>query len=154
VTCQIEFDKFVVFVVVDPQFNAFDTQPAFILIESFRHSVLYVSLYNLTSNLLLPSNALRDKQCKQLKLEDRFEILSLVGTLGADSSCHLHMSLGDSRGQVVGGHLMGDAVVFTTAEILLIEVPSLEWTREFDQTTGFDELRVCDRQTAAQATAQ
>src|SRR5690349_6855991 len=43
-----------------------------------------------------------------------FEIVSLAGTF-SDSSCHLHIAISDEKGQTLGGHLMDDNLVYTTA---------------------------------------
>ncbi|GBG24977.1 AT-hook motif nuclear-localized protein 14 [Hondaea fermentalgiana] len=88
------------------------------------------------------ANADRDHQNETLRLEGRYEILSLIGTVAQDGKCHLHISLGDAKGNVIGGHLMGDIPVFTTAEVVLGECEDLRWNREFDECTGFDELTV------------
>eukprot|EP01101_Sappina_pedata_P002387 TRINITY_DN12633_c0_g1_i1.p1 TRINITY_DN12633_c0_g1~~TRINITY_DN12633_c0_g1_i1.p1 ORF type:complete len:139 (+),score=37.48 TRINITY_DN12633_c0_g1_i1:2-418(+) len=70
------------------------------------------------------------------------EILSLVGTISSQGQCHLHISLGDSEGCVIGGHLVGDAIVQTTAEIVIGSSAELTFTREFDPNTGFTEICV------------
>lgn len=64
------------------------------------------------------------------------EIVSLSGTLTLDG-LHLHMSLSDELGQVVGGHLV-NATVHTTCELVLVHLPTLH--RKFDERTGFKEL--------------
>lgn len=48
----------------------------------------------------------------------RFEIVSLVGTFSRDGACHLHLSISDAEGNTFGGHLIS-GVVFTTAEIVM-----------------------------------
>ena len=55
-----------------------------------------------------------------VSLEERFEIVSLAGTVSRHG-CHLHMSLSDYQGNVVGGHVLDGCVVFTTAEMVLGE---------------------------------
>ena len=40
-----------------------------------------------------------------VSLEERFEIVSLAGTVSRHG-CHLHMSLSDYQGNVVGGHVL------------------------------------------------
>lgn len=75
------------------------------------------------------------------KLEEKFEILSLQGTLSQDS-CHLHISISDSEGSVIGGHLLDGCIIYTTAEIVIGEVDDLTFSREYDPQTGFDELKV------------
>lgn len=62
-----------------------------------------------------------------------------MGTLSADGS-HLHLTLSDSKGQVVGGHLMGDCIVQTTAEIVIGYLDDVQFKREFDSSTGYNEL--------------
>ena len=47
-----------------------------------------------------------------VSLEERFEIVSLAGTVSRHG-CHLHMSLSDYQGNVVGGHVLDGCVVFT-----------------------------------------
>ncbi|CAN0001054.1 unnamed protein product [Discosporangium mesarthrocarpum] len=70
----------------------------------------------------------------------RFEILSLVGTLSPEGG-HLHVSLGDEVGSVIGGHLV-QAVVHTTAEVVVGEASALAFSRSMDERTGFKELTV------------
>jgi predicted DNA-binding protein with PD1-like motif len=67
------------------------------------------------------------------------EILSLAGTLSADSA-HLHMSVADASGRVVGGHVLPGCLVRTTAEILLALLHDYRFTRAHDAATGFAEL--------------
>ena len=75
--------------------------------------------------------------------DQRFEIVSLVGTVSANgASCHLHVACADAGGDVVGGHLLEDTVVFTTCEIVLGSSEELRFERELDDATGFDELVV------------
>jgi uncharacterized protein len=78
--------------------------------------------------------------------DERFEIVSLVGTISAaGASCHLHCALGDKRGEVIGGHVLDGCVVFTTCEIVLGSDHEVTFTREHDERTGFDELVVSGR---------
>ena len=53
---------------------------------------------------------------------------------------HLHITLGDKDGHVVGGHVIGDLLVHTTAEVVLGECIDIKFSRVFDENTGFDEL--------------
>ena len=70
-----------------------------------------------------------------------FEIVSLVGTLSTNGS-HLHLAVADSTGRTIGGHLLDGCRVYTTAEIVLGELPQLEFRRETDATFGYQELVV------------
>lgn len=74
---------------------------------------------------------------------DRFEVLSLVGTVSPDG-LHLHASLGDEEGAVSGGHLVR-AIVHTTAEVVVGEASALAFSRVMDPDTGFKELVVAGR---------
>ena len=70
-----------------------------------------------------------------------FEIVSLVGTLGL-AGLHLHLSVADERGEVCGGHLLDGNLVYTTAEVVLAEVPGVAFAREVDEMYGYRELVV------------
>lgn len=70
-----------------------------------------------------------------------FEIISLVGTL-SESSGHLHIGLSDPEGTTKGGHLLENNLIYTTAEIALAELDDLEFRREFDPDSGYNELVV------------
>ncbi len=45
-------------------------------------------------------------------------------------------------GTALAGHVVGDLVVFTTAEVVLGECGGAEFSRQMDQRTGFEELVV------------
>jgi predicted DNA-binding protein with PD1-like motif len=64
-----------------------------------------------------------------------------VGTF-SDSSCHLHLSVSDNNGQTYGGHLLDGNLIYTTAEIVLIKLSDLEFSREIDPAYNFKELVV------------
>ena len=70
------------------------------------------------------------------------EIVSLVGTLSGGESGHLHISLSDNNGHVIGGHVMGDLFIHTTAEVVIGSCPGVAFRREYDDETGYDELVV------------
>ncbi|CAM9351787.1 unnamed protein product [Sphacelaria rigidula] len=74
--------------------------------------------------------------------QSRFEILSLAGTICPDGA-HLHASLGDHNGAVLGGHLVR-ATIHTTAEIVIGEALALSFSRRMDDDTGYKELVVVD----------
>jgi predicted DNA-binding protein with PD1-like motif len=73
--------------------------------------------------------------------EGHFEIVSLTGTLSANGS-HIHISVSDSAGRTIGGHLLDSNLVYTTAEIILQEDDDLVFTREKDGTTPWEELQI------------
>jgi predicted DNA-binding protein with PD1-like motif len=70
-----------------------------------------------------------------------FEIVSLVGTLSSNGS-HIHISLSDSTGKTIGGHLLDSNIVYTTAEIIIQEDDDFVFTREKDDTTPWEELQI------------
>lgn len=73
--------------------------------------------------------------------QGHFEIVSLVGTLSVNGS-HLHLSVADSTGRTLGGHLLDGNIIYTTAELVIGELPALDFRRETDPTFGYQELAV------------
>src|SRR6267154_1500505 len=73
-----------------------------------------------------------------------FEIVSLTGTFSG-SFCHLHISVSDQTGNTIGGHLLDDNIIYTTAEVVVIDLTDLEFKRAPDVTYGFNELVVRPR---------
>ena len=69
----------------------------------------------------------------------RFEVVSLVGTFSRTGGCHLHISLSDANGNTIGGHLV-EGVVFTTLEVVIGTADYVEFSRDFDDRTGYNEL--------------
>jgi predicted DNA-binding protein with PD1-like motif len=76
-----------------------------------------------------------------LEVDGDAELLTLSGTIAADGS-HLHLSVSDARGRVLGGHAAYGCIVRTTAEVLLALLPDWHFTREPDSATGWSELVV------------
>jgi uncharacterized protein len=76
------------------------------------------------------------------------EILTLAGTVAGNGS-HLHMSVADSQGRVMGGHVAHGCIVRTTAEVLLLLLSEWSFNRELDPATGFSELVVSRQGTRA-----
>ena len=70
-----------------------------------------------------------------------FEIVSLGGTLSMNGS-HIHMSISDSTGKTIGGHLLEGCIVYTTAEIVIQQSYDLIFTRKKDGTTEWEELQI------------
>ena len=68
-----------------------------------------------------------------------FEILTLAGTLGT-GGVHLHMSISDSGGRVLGGHVAQGCIVRTTAEIVIGRAEDWVFERAPDPATGYLEL--------------
>jgi uncharacterized protein len=70
-----------------------------------------------------------------------FEIVSLVGTLSVNGS-HIHISVSDSTGKTIGGHLLEGNKIYTTAEIVIGSSNQFQFKREEDGTTPWKELQV------------
>jgi len=73
-----------------------------------------------------------------------FEIVSLSGTLSTNGS-HLHISISDGTGKTIGGHLLNECIIYTTAEIVIQSAPALLFTREKDGTTDWAELQIKEK---------
>jgi len=69
------------------------------------------------------------------------EIVSLVGTLSPDGP-HLHLSIADRHGKVLGEHLKDGCVVRTTCELVIGESETHEFNRVSDPQTGYEELKI------------
>ncbi|MFN4152082.1 MAG: PPC domain-containing DNA-binding protein [Candidatus Sericytochromatia bacterium] len=74
-------------------------------------------------------------------IENKFEIVSLVGTMGQDG-LHLHISISDENGKTIGGHLADGSLIYTTAEIVLGELNDINFVREKDEETTYKELMI------------
>ncbi len=75
------------------------------------------------------------------KREGFFEIVSLVGTF-SNSGAHFHIAVADETGVVTGGHLLDENIIYTTAEIVVAELPEFVFERAVDEGTGCLELFV------------
>eukprot|EP00193_Tetraselmis_chui_P006934 CAMPEP_0177761884 /NCGR_PEP_ID=MMETSP0491_2-20121128/6045_1 /TAXON_ID=63592 /ORGANISM="Tetraselmis chuii, Strain PLY429" /LENGTH=276 /DNA_ID=CAMNT_0019277893 /DNA_START=1 /DNA_END=831 /DNA_ORIENTATION=+ len=116
---------------------------AFVTDRDLQAVAVVTCVGSLTSATLRLANADRDSGDNDVVTRsERFEILSLVGTLSATHGCHLHVSLGDRDGRVFGGHCVGGMNVFTTAEVVLAECRGMAFERHYDERTGFKELCV------------
>lgn len=79
------------------------------------------------------------KQAAELRGD--LEILTLAGSLSMDGA-HLHMTVADAQGRVLGGHVAPGCIVRTTAELLLALLPEYRFTRAADAASGFQELAI------------
>lgn len=76
--------------------------------------------------------------------QSHYEIISLVGTVSVNGS-HLHLSISDSAGTTIGGHLMPGCKIYTTAEIVLLYSDKYDFIREKDGTTDWEELQIKEK---------
>jgi uncharacterized protein len=74
-------------------------------------------------------------------LEGHFEIVSLEGVLSVHGS-HYHIAISDGEGKTWGAHLLEGCRVYTTAEIVIGELPGLRFLRKPCPESGYDELEV------------
>jgi len=74
-------------------------------------------------------------------LQDKFEIVSLVGTLSTHG-IHLHISISDKDGKTIGGHLEKGCLIYTTAEIVIGVSEDFIFVRTADENTGYKELEI------------
>lgn len=84
---------------------------------------------------------------RHLVLDQFFEITSLSGTLTYDpnentANVHIHISVSDENGHCLGGHLLAESIVWTTAEVTILESTEQRFARKSDDATGFRELVV------------
>ena len=77
-------------------------------------------------------------------LDRDLEILTLQGSL-CRSGSHIHITVADANGAVLGGHLCEGSVVRTTAEVLIARLPQWQLQRAVDLTTGYRELVILPR---------
>lgn len=77
--------------------------------------------------------------------DEDYEIVSLTGTI-SNGSGHIHISLSDDKGNVIGGHLEKGCLINTTCEIVLGILEEYSSKREFDPNTGYDEIEFTKEQ--------
>ena len=77
------------------------------------------------------------------ELTGKHEILTLSGMISAEG-VHLHMSVGDSQGKCIGGHVSYGCEVYTTLELVIGLIPEINFQRVFDEITGSEELKVSE----------
>ena len=73
------------------------------------------------------------------EITEHCEIVSLNGTAGAQR-CHIHIALSKEDLTTIGGHLCTGCIVNTTCELVLGELPGVDFGVEADGETGYDEL--------------
>ncbi len=76
-----------------------------------------------------------------LEIAGPLEILSLSGTLSR-SGVHLHLAVADADATAYGGHLLHGCSIYTTAELVLLELPGARFSRQRDAETGWRELLI------------
>lgn len=74
-----------------------------------------------------------------------FEIVSCTGTISSGKA-HLHVIFSDVDAVCYGGHLQEGCIVNTTCEVVLGELENYQFTREFDESTGYNEIKITEKQ--------
>jgi uncharacterized protein len=73
------------------------------------------------------------------------EIVSATGTI-ARSGSHIHLAGANKQGTTFGGHLMPGSRVYTTVELVALDLSASHiFSREFCPLSGYDELVVTVR---------
>jgi predicted DNA-binding protein with PD1-like motif len=73
--------------------------------------------------------------------DGHFEIVSMTGTVSLHGS-HLHISISDRDGNMIGGHLVPGCKIYTTAEMVLAIFDDVVYKREYTEDSGYEELVV------------
>lgn len=110
-------------------------------IEQFvsQHDIKAGVVLSLVGSLTMA--CLRVNGQKEITRGGPFEIVAATGTVSVNGN-HIHLSLADREGKVIGGHLKSGCVVHTTVEVVIGHLIGEEFKREFDGGTGYDELAV------------
>jgi predicted DNA-binding protein with PD1-like motif len=86
------------------------------------------------------------EETRYIKSENFYEIVSLVGCISI-GRCHVHIGLSENNGNAIGGHLMSEGnLIFTTAEIVLAELPHLTFSEQICNKSGWPELVIENKQ--------
>jgi uncharacterized protein len=67
------------------------------------------------------------------------EVCSISGTL-SKHGLHLHLSIADNEGRMLGGHMLNGCLVRTTMELVIQEINGVHMLRSKDPVTGYEEL--------------
>ncbi|WP_312980690.1 DNA-binding protein [Atlantibacter sp.] len=78
------------------------------------------------------------------QLRGTWEVISLSGTLELTGE-HLHLSISDPQGAMLGGHMMPGCTVRTTLEIIIGELTALTFSRQPCEISSYEELVVHPR---------
>ncbi|MBP9762247.1 DNA-binding protein [Patescibacteria group bacterium] len=111
-------------------------------IEAFakEHGVKAGCVVSLVGNL--SKVVLRMADGKTVKeWEGLYEIVSATGTISPEES-HIHIAVSDQEGKVIGGHLKVGTIIDLTAELVVLAFDDVEYSREYEEATGYDMLVV------------
>lgn len=109
-------------------------------VKGIKAGVLLSAVGGLENMVLRMAGATPDRQVVK-NLDGPLEIVSGTGTISQDG-CHIHISVSDKEGNVIGGHLKDGCRVAPTAEIVIGIFEDVSYQRVHDQATGFKELEI------------
>lgn len=101
-----------------------------------------ISALGATNDFTVGVYNVEEKQYHANEFRGNFEIVSLTGTINTMDGAfyaHLHMSAGDEKGQVFGGHL-NRAVVSAVCEMVITVIDGVV-DRRFDEGIGLNVFR-------------
>ena len=101
-----------------------------------------VSALGATNDFTVGVYSVDEKQYRANDFKGNFEIVSLTGTINTmdgEFYTHLHMSAGDEKGQVFGGHL-NRAVVSAVCEMVITVIDGVV-DRRFSEEIGLNLFR-------------
>ncbi len=76
---------------------------------------------------------------KAKKVKGPLEVIHLNGTVSMNG-VHLHISVANSKGSMIGGHLLEGCLIHTTCELVILEITNQSFLRSPDAKTGYNEL--------------
>lgn len=113
--------------------------------DDFRKSIEIVCNQYNTCVILSAVGSLKEVKIRLAKAKDYYEkiddyeIVSITGTVSNGKS-HIHVSLSNEKGDVIGGHLEYGCKINTTCELVIGILQEYESIRKFNDNTGFDEI--------------
>ena len=120
-----------------PQQDLFDSIEEFVKQNNIEAGCILSSVGSLTHATLRLANREYYNE-----YEGHFEIVSMTGTVSIHGS-HVHVAISDGDGITIGAHLVSGCKVYTTAEIVLLELGDVVYKRElFENDSGYEELVV------------
>jgi predicted DNA-binding protein with PD1-like motif len=120
-----------------PQQDLFDSIEAFAKQNNIEAGCVLSSVGSLTHATLRLANREYYNE-----YDGHFEIVSMTGTVSIHGS-HIHVAISDGDGMTIGGHLVSGCKIYTTAEIVLLELDDVVYKRElFENDSGYEELVV------------
>ena len=123
-----------------PQQDLFDSIEEFVKRNNIEAGCVLSSVGSLTHATLRLAN-----RSYYNDYEGHFEIVSMTGTVSIHGS-HIHVAISDGDGVTIGGHLVSGCKIYTTAEIVLLELDGVVYKRElYENDSGYEELTVYKR---------